>query len=168
MLERPSREISNSNPRPLDLRLVVEISDTSLGFDLTKNGAGVLTLKGSNTFSGSLIVTAGTVNIDGDDRFNGISGLSLAAGSTLDLNDFSDSLGVLSGAGTVTFGTIGGGTLTVGAKNTNSVFSGIITGAGDFVKTGAGTLTDRSLMRNLDCFWERRTNSRLYAFYLKN
>ena len=117
------------------------VSDGGAGFDLTKNGAGVLTLKGSNTFSGSLIVTAGTVNIDGDDRFNGISGLSLSAGSTLDLNDFSDSLGDLSGAGTVTFGTIGGGTLTVGAKNTNSVFSGIITGAGDFVKTGAGTLT---------------------------
>ncbi len=116
------------------------VSDGGAGFDLTKNGAGLLTLTGSNTFSGSLIVTAGTVNIDGDDRFNGLSGLSLAAGAKLDLNDFSDSLGDLSGAGTITFGAIGGGTLIVGTKNTNSIFSGTIIGTGDFVKTGAGTL----------------------------
>jgi Uma2 family endonuclease len=35
VLTRPSREFHDSNPRPSDLRLVVEISDTTLGFDLT-------------------------------------------------------------------------------------------------------------------------------------
>ena len=38
VLTRPSREFQ-SNPRPSDLRLVVEISDSSLGFDLTKKAA---------------------------------------------------------------------------------------------------------------------------------
>jgi len=35
VLARPSREFRDANPRPADLRLVVEISDSTLGFDLT-------------------------------------------------------------------------------------------------------------------------------------
>ena len=34
VLSRPSREIRAANPRPDELRLVVEISDSTLGFDL--------------------------------------------------------------------------------------------------------------------------------------
>jgi Uma2 family endonuclease len=39
VLKRPSREFRNANPQPADLHLVVEVSDTSLGFDLTKKAA---------------------------------------------------------------------------------------------------------------------------------
>src|SRR5271166_5375791 len=35
VLNKPSREFQDANPRPGDLRLVVEISDSTLGFDLT-------------------------------------------------------------------------------------------------------------------------------------
>jgi Uma2 family endonuclease len=35
VLTRPSWEFRDSNPKPQDLRLVVEISDTTLSFDLT-------------------------------------------------------------------------------------------------------------------------------------
>jgi len=35
VLNKPSQEFQNANPRPADLRLVVEVSDTTLGFDLT-------------------------------------------------------------------------------------------------------------------------------------
>jgi Uma2 family endonuclease len=35
VLAQPSREYRERNPRPSDLRLVVEISDSTLGFDLT-------------------------------------------------------------------------------------------------------------------------------------
>ena len=35
VLTRPSREFQDTNPRPSDLCLVVEISDSTLGFDLT-------------------------------------------------------------------------------------------------------------------------------------
>jgi hypothetical protein len=35
VLVRPSREYNDANPRPIDLRLVVEIADSTLGFDLT-------------------------------------------------------------------------------------------------------------------------------------
>jgi Uma2 family endonuclease len=36
LLRQPTLEYRKSNPRPSDLRLVVEVSDTTLGFDLTK------------------------------------------------------------------------------------------------------------------------------------
>jgi Uma2 family endonuclease len=36
VLAKPSREYRDANPRPEDLRLVVEISDATLGFDLTR------------------------------------------------------------------------------------------------------------------------------------
>jgi Uma2 family endonuclease len=39
VLTRPSWEFRNSNPTPADLRLVVEVSDTTLGFDLTRKAA---------------------------------------------------------------------------------------------------------------------------------
>ena len=118
-----------------------DIGDLGLGRNLTKNGAGLLTLAGANTFTGTLIVAAGTVATTADARFNGLSGLSLAAGTTLDLNDFSDSIAALSGAGTISFGPLGGGVLTVGARGTNTTFSGVLSGTGDLVKTGAGTLS---------------------------
>jgi Uma2 family endonuclease len=35
VLTKPSREFQDANPPPADLRLVVEISDSTLGFDLT-------------------------------------------------------------------------------------------------------------------------------------
>ncbi len=35
VLAKPSREFEDANPRPGDLRLVVEISDSTVGFDLT-------------------------------------------------------------------------------------------------------------------------------------
>jgi Uma2 family endonuclease len=35
VLAKPSREFQVANPQPSDLRLVVEISDSTLGFDLT-------------------------------------------------------------------------------------------------------------------------------------
>jgi hypothetical protein len=37
--KRPSREFKKANPQPADLHLVVEVSDTTLGFDLTKKAA---------------------------------------------------------------------------------------------------------------------------------
>jgi Uma2 family endonuclease len=39
VLKRPSWEFRSSNPTPADLHLVVEVSDTTLGFDLTRKAA---------------------------------------------------------------------------------------------------------------------------------
>jgi Uma2 family endonuclease len=39
VLTRPSRVFREANPQPSELRLVVEISDTTLGFDLTRKAS---------------------------------------------------------------------------------------------------------------------------------
>jgi autotransporter-associated beta strand protein len=117
------------------------IGQSGSGTNLFKNGTGLLVLTGANTFTGDLTINAGTVQIAADNRFNGLSGASVAAGATLNLNNFSDSLADLSGAGTISFGSTGGGTLTVGANNSSTTFAGVLTGTGTFVKTGTGTLT---------------------------
>ncbi|RYD31737.1 MAG: hypothetical protein EOP85_22440, partial [Verrucomicrobiaceae bacterium] len=69
---------------------------------------------------------------------------ALSAGSTLDLNGFSQSINGLSGGGTIT--TVAGGavSLSVGGNNASGAFSGILqdgNGTLSLTKTGTGTLT---------------------------
>lgn len=63
-----------------------------------------------------------------------------AAGATLDLNGFSETVGSLSGvAGSIV--ALSGGTLTVGADNSSTSFGGSISGAGTLAKSGTGNFT---------------------------
>ncbi|MBZ0171020.1 MAG: autotransporter-associated beta strand repeat-containing protein, partial [Phycisphaerales bacterium] len=103
---------------------------------LEKTGAGVLTLTGENTYTGTTTVSAGILRAG--------SAMSLASdaytlsGGTLDLNDFDLSVSGLSGAsGTVD---LGSAELEVD-QDGNSIFGGIISGAGSVVKLGFGILT---------------------------
>lgn len=104
---------------------------------LTKNGAGVLTLGGASTYSGSTSVSAGTLQAAAQDVFSRNSAYTVASGAILDLNGFDQSIKSLAGAGNVT---LGAGTLTtVGSSSTT--FSGVISGQGGLTKKGTGTLT---------------------------
>ena len=109
---------------------------------LRKTDSGTLTLGGANTFAGTLAVNDGTVRLAASNTINGNPAVTLSSTATLDLNGFSDSLGSLSGAGTVTFGALstGGNSLGVGSNGASTVFTGIITGSGSLAKTGTGTL----------------------------
>jgi autotransporter-associated beta strand protein len=78
-------------------------------------------------------VVAGAQNV-----FSGISALTIANGATVDLRDFSQSIGSLSGGGALA---LGGATLTTGGDGTSTLFSGAITGSGGLVKVGQGTFT---------------------------
>ncbi|MGH8046530.1 MAG: autotransporter outer membrane beta-barrel domain-containing protein, partial [Chthoniobacterales bacterium] len=105
---------------------------------LTKEGAGMLTLSAANTFRGTLVVSTG----------------SLAVTNSLALQDTVLARNV--GEGPVTFGglpavTIGGLTgsdsfdldvsvFSIGGQ-TSSAFSGTLTGANGFTKSGSATLT---------------------------
>jgi len=64
--------------------------------------------------------------------------VTVNGGATLDLNNFNETIGSLAGAGKVT---LGSGTLTAGANNTSTDFSGVISGSGGLNKTGTGALT---------------------------
>lgn len=121
---------------------------------LTKAGAGMLTLTGVNTYSGTTTIGEGTVTLDGD--LTGTSAVTLATGTTLtlngdirdtasvtvgtgailDLNDNDETIGTLLGTGDVT---LGSATLTVG-NGSNFTFGGIISETGGLTKQGNGTM----------------------------
>ena len=105
---------------------------------LTKTGPGLLTLSGLNSYTGSTAVTAGTLRAGAANVFGTGTGLFVGAGAVADLNSFNQSAGTLAGSG---FVTLGSARLTTGGSNTNSLFSGVISGAGGLTKVGAGILT---------------------------
>jgi fibronectin-binding autotransporter adhesin len=107
---------------------------------LTKDGTGTLTLSGNNTYAGGTNVNAGTLQLGGSERIADGSAVAVASGATLNLNTYTETIGALSGAGTVQ---LGGGTLVVGSGGASSTFGGAFAGGdtGTFKKTGTGTLT---------------------------
>ena len=101
--------------------------------NIIKTGAGTLTLSGTNTFTGDLTISAGTVTVSGtlhDD-------VDVINSGTYDV-DTTDTINSLSGSGAVELNT--GITLTTGDEGSDEI-SGIISGAGNLTKVGAGTLT---------------------------
>ncbi len=76
-------------------------------------------------------IDAGTLRAGALDAFSANSAHVLAAGTVLDLNDISQTVGSLAGAGSVT---LGAATLTAGGNNSSTTFSGALTGSGAFVK----------------------------------
>ncbi|MEM6505040.1 MAG: autotransporter domain-containing protein [Planctomycetota bacterium] len=123
--------------------------------NLTKVGAGNYTLSGTSTFTGLTTISEGTLTLDGAfTNTSGVSidatgtlvlngdlpdavGVAIAAGGILDLNDNNETLGTITGSGSITLGT---GTLTVGTSASNT-FDGTISEAGGLTKQGTGTLT---------------------------
>jgi fibronectin-binding autotransporter adhesin len=108
--------------------------------NLTKTGTGTLTLAGANTHTGATNINAGTLQLGANNALSSSTAVTVAGGATLNLNNYSDTIGSLAGAGVIT---LGSGTLTAGADNTSTIFSGSFTGGntGTFAKTGSGTLT---------------------------
>ncbi|PJE53347.1 DUF4347 domain-containing protein, partial [Marinomonas sp. BSi20584] len=106
-------------------------------FDLTKVGSGTLTLSGSNTHTGAVTVSAGTLAVSGGSSIGDDSAVTVSSGATLSLAGGNETIGSLSGSGAValTYG------LTVGNAS-NTVFSGVIssTNTSGITKVGSGTL----------------------------
>lgn len=99
----------------------VEFPNTT-AVDVSINNANGVTLNAAKTSTGSLIMTAGTLN----------------------LNTFSHSFGDLQGGGVITSNAGGTRTLTVGGSNASTTYSGVIQNGGGTValtKLGTGTLT---------------------------
>jgi len=114
------------------------------GGGLTKIGAGMLTLNGSNNYTGPTMVNAGTLQAGSTSAFgsNPVVTLANVAGAVLDLNGYSNTIASLSGGGSTGGNvTLGSGTLTLGGDNSSTSFGGTFGGTGGVVKTGLGTLT---------------------------
>ncbi|HEY7193209.1 MAG TPA: autotransporter-associated beta strand repeat-containing protein, partial [Gemmatimonadales bacterium] len=109
---------------------------------LTKDSTGILLLSAVNTYTGATTVSGGTLRLGIANAVSASSAVTVAAGATLDMNGFSDTIGSLAGAGTVTSGVAGAVTLNAGGNNTSTAFSGVLqNGAGTLAVTKSGTGT---------------------------
>ncbi|MEI6713748.1 MAG: autotransporter-associated beta strand repeat-containing protein, partial [Verrucomicrobiota bacterium] len=112
---------------------------------LNKFGSGVLTLSGSNTYTGATVITEGSLRAGVSGQAFGVNSavqLSNASGVLMDLGGNDTSIGSLAGGG-ASGGNVelGSGRLTVGGDGMSTSFGGIISGAGGVTKTGSGVLT---------------------------
>ena len=101
---------------------------------LTKSGAGILTLSGTNTYNGATTVTAGTLQIGNGSggSLSNSSALSVSSGATL---AFDEATGNSQTQNIADAGTVAGAE---GSGITNTL-SGGISGAGAFTQSGSGT-----------------------------
>ena len=136
---------------------------------LTKDGTGILTLNGANTYSGTTLLMGGTLKISAATAYastttisngtlllanqnalqNGTvatttnSGAAIAFDSSVSGKAFT--IGGLSGSGGIALlnnaAVPEAITLTVGNNNANTTYSGVMTNTGTFIKAGTGTLT---------------------------
>jgi outer membrane autotransporter protein len=109
---------------------------------VTQIGPGTTILAGNNSYAGATTIASGTIQAG---SANGLSQNSaFTVNSILDLNGFSNTIGSLSGTGTVLNNGTTSATLTAGASNGDSTFSGVLadgTSVLQLVKSGSGALT---------------------------
>ncbi|CCD96611.1 Outer membrane autotransporter (modular protein) [Bradyrhizobium sp. ORS 375] len=102
-----------------------------------KSGPGVLTLSGTNTYTGATVIDGGTLRAGAAGAFAPLSSVEVDNGGTLDLNGFNQTIASLTGGGAIL---LGAGTLTSGGDNSSTSYTGTISGSGGFTKVGTGTM----------------------------
>ena len=111
----------------------------TIGFEnRTMNGDGIWTLTGLDTDAADWTLNSGTLRLTGGQSINDGAGILINAGATLAVGA-SEAIGALNGGGSVTVDA--NQTLYVGRNDADSLFSGVISGAGGLTQFGAGTLT---------------------------
>jgi autotransporter-associated beta strand protein len=152
----------------LNLTLTGPITGPSTAV-FSQSGTETLTVSGPGTYFGPTNVVSGTLQAGAANSFSPNSAYNVSNGAALNLGGFSQAIGSLSGAGSVTTtGSSGTDTLTVGNDNSNSAFSGAITDASGgrklaLTKAGTGTLT---LSGNNSFSGTVTVNSGTFAFAL--
>ena len=102
---------------------------------LSKTGSGTSAFGGSSDFSGLTQVLGGTLLIDG--QFTGLPSLFVAGAGTLALGA-DQRFAALTGSGAIG---LASHALSVGADGSDTVFAGTLSGSGQLVKQGSGSLT---------------------------
>jgi autotransporter-associated beta strand protein len=110
-----------------------EISGSNITINTT--GSGSVSLTGENSFSGNTTITSGTLRLaGGDNRLPTSTTLTNHSGGTLQIDDVSQSLAMISGGGSYV---LNSGTLAVQSGS----ISGTVGGAGTLIHNGSGTFT---------------------------
>jgi filamentous hemagglutinin family protein len=122
------------------------------GVGLNKTTGGTVTLSGANTYTGATTVSTGTLTVNNASALGTTAGgTTVDAGATLALNNFT----VAGEALTLNGGTLSraagnptwSGTVSLAVPSTidgaagTLTLSGVVSGAGDLIKTGAGAAT---------------------------
>ncbi|QIF02857.1 autotransporter-associated beta strand repeat-containing protein [Roseimicrobium sp. ORNL1] len=111
---------------------------------ITKAGTGTWVLSGANAHTGATTISAGVLRLANANAVqnstltnNAANGVTFAGG-VLNYN-----LGGLAGTGAFALTDVTGANvnLTVGANGANTTYSGVLSGAGNLIKTGSGSLT---------------------------
>nr|WP_246591735.1 autotransporter-associated beta strand repeat-containing protein [Aminobacter anthyllidis] len=105
---------------------------------LSTSGAGTVVLGAANTYAGGTAVNAGTLRLGAGGSLLFGKDLSVAGNATFDLNGKAQTIGRLTGTGTVA---LGAGALTIGQGDVSSTFAGGTSGTGSLTKVGSGMLT---------------------------
>ncbi len=104
---------------------------------ITKQGAGTLSLRATNTFTGALQITEGTVSQTQAEAIHNSVAVIIDSGATWNLAGFDETVTSFAGSGNIL---LGAGTLTAFGDNSTGSFAGVISGSGNLVKQGSGEL----------------------------
>jgi autotransporter-associated beta strand protein len=103
---------------------------------ITMNGTGTLLLSSANTNTGGVVINSGTIRLGVDNALPSPTSVSLATGSSLDLDGHDATFSGVAGSGTIL---LGGANLTL-ALTSMTTFSGSISEAGNVTKSGSFNL----------------------------
>ncbi|MDA8836645.1 autotransporter-associated beta strand repeat-containing protein [Candidatus Pelagibacter bacterium] len=123
-------DVSNGNT------LTISASIGGAG-SIDKVGEGNLILNQSNVYTGTTTISDGTLQLDASGTLSDSTPVNVASNGTFDVN-VTNTIASIEGSGIIDIAS--STTLTAGDAN-DKVFSGVIQGAGNFSKSGSGTLT---------------------------
>lgn len=110
---------------------------------LTKDGTGVLSLAGTNTFTGDVLVSGGELNLMNGSALADTVLVTVNASARLRVFN-TETIGNIAGAGNIQLGAGTGATLLTVGDGSDRTHSGVISqnaGIGSLTKQGTGTLT---------------------------
>ncbi len=139
--------LTDSSGAPIVLQVGSDNASTTATGGLTgsgglnKIGSGTLTFSGANTFTGDTTVSAGSLILGYSDSLENSTYNSIIPNALTFTTSFggANRIGGLSGMADLSVPA--GISLSVGNNNTNTLYSGVLSGAGAFTKIGSGTLT---------------------------
>ena len=129
-------KVNVDNSSNLTIASAIVDNSNSTTSSLNKIGDGPLTLAGNNTYTGPTSIDSGNLTVSG--QLSDSTAVSVASGAYYRAES-TDTIGSLAGAGNVIISN--GKVLSPGANNSDTTFSGIISGAGALTKVGSGSLT---------------------------
>ena len=123
-------DVSNGNT------LTISASIGGAG-SIDKVGEGNLILNQSNVYTGTTTISDGTLQLNASGTLSDSTSVNVASNGTFDVN-LTNTIASIEGSGIIDIAS--STTLTAGDAN-DKEFSGVIQGAGNFSKSGSGTLT---------------------------